>query len=392
MACTVLSYISTILYVLFLTRSLQAQGMNVGSRCILRNNTIGECRLFRDCPEALIKVRGRLSFDRFTRCGFIYNDPIICCPQFSSTTTTTTTSKSTSFDPDGFVYPEENENSDNSISPTTISSRLPDIPGKKAKQACADYDMTVPVPVGTYILGGEEAGEGEFPHMVALGYNKDTGLEYNCGGTLISNIYVLTAAHCVQNIERIPPTVAKIGTSYLLNDDDSTNYAIVSSIPHPSYNRSMKYHDLALLRLNRPVEFTTTAHPACLNTEPESSINTLIITGWGTIDTKVRSKSDTLQKANVTMVNLSTCNSSYTERRDRKLPYGLTSQQMCAVHSVADTCQGDSGGPIQIPETRDRMYTLVGITSFGQACGSGIPGVYVRISSYLSWIESIVWP
>lgn len=56
--------------------------------------------------------------------------------------------------------------------------------------------------------------------------------------------------------------------------------------------------------------------------------------------------------------------------------------------------QGDSGGPLQIQMTEDdhTVYHIIGITSFGQACATGTPGVYTRVSSYLSWIENIIWP
>lgn len=55
--------------------------------------------------------------------------------------------------------------------------------------------------------------------------------------------------------------------------------------------------------------------------------------------------------------------------------------------------QGDSGGPLQVANNKHScMYTIVGITSFGVLCGSGYPGIYTRVFSYIDWIESVVWP
>jgi secreted trypsin-like serine protease len=55
--------------------------------------------------------------------------------------------------------------------------------------------------------------------------------------------------------------------------------------------------------------------------------------------------------------------------------------------------QGDSGGPLQVKNKRiSCMYTIIGVTSFGSQCGIGDPGVYTRVSKYVPWIESVVWP
>lgn len=73
------------------------------------------------------------------------------------------------------------------------------------------------------------------------------------------------------------------------------------------------------------------------------------------------------------------------------MPRGLDEGHMCA-DGVGDACQGDSGGPLQIIVKPSYMNYIVGVTSFGYSCGSGIPGVYARVANYIDWIESIVWP
>lgn len=76
---------------------------------------------------------------------------------------------------------------------------------------------------------------------------------------------------------------------------------------------------------------------------------------------------------------------------DRRLRNGLNGGQMCAFYAGRDTCEGDSGGPLQILDDY-KVSTVVGITSFGLSCGANVPSVYARVSFYLEWIESIVWP
>lgn len=78
---------------------------------------------------------------------------------------------------------------------------------------------------------------------------------------------------------------------------------------------------------------------------------------------------------------------------NRKLNVGLTSQQMCAkdLEGIQDTCLGDSGGPLQVKVLGNDRLTpfLVGVTSFGKGCGTETPGVYVRLSEYVDWIEQV---
>lgn len=91
------------------------------------------------------------------------------------------------------------------------------------------------------------------------------------------------------------------------------------------------------------------------------------------------------------------CNLYYSH--DRKLPNGIDENMLCYGQMDVDTCKGDSGGPIQIAVTNrtcpltksTSSYIIVGITSYGWSiCGSNVPGIYIRVSSFYDWIEQIV--
>lgn len=170
---------------------------------------------------------------------------------------------------------------------------------------------------------------------------------------------------------------------------EGTDYRIAQIITHPNYTRREKYHDLALLRLEKAVAFSSNVNAVCLETSTEDPTVPLTITGWGKISNTRNAKSNILLKANVTAVKAEKCSESYLNWR--KLPKGISDSQICAgdPEGIRDTCQGDSGGPLQM--WRD-VYRLVGVTSFGRGCGSPVPGVYTRLSRYLDWIESVVWP
>lgn len=174
------------------------------------------------------------------------------------------------------------------------------------------------------IFGGMPAERGEFPYMVALGYenndeddNNTEAIKYNCGGTLISSQHVLTAAHCVNNVqEKVPVEVSasskfkvaarsslsrlrelsdysiiltlfqiRIGSEDL-RDVDAQRIPVSDVITHPRYKRSVNYNDVAILKLRKPVRKANNARPICMQTKSLSSVDvtpnmSLIVIGWG---------------------------------------------------------------------------------------------------------------
>lgn len=298
------------------------------------------------------------------RCGA--HNQKICCPVDHQSTT------------ESAIKPTENTH-----------SRLND---RKAVQVCEEYTNDNKSKNLTYhILDGEDAKLGEFPHMVALGYKTiDIGeIKWSCGGTLISDRYVLTAAHCIINSENNPPVKAKMGMINITathKEDMVQEFDIENITVYPDYNWKRKTNDIALIKLNAAVNFTEYVHPACVYDKTDNPKG-LLITGWGTTSFS-GDDSQILQKASLEPVDLTECNRTYMSIENRR----LFDFQICALDSKSDTCQGDSGGPLQIQNNPDsEVYSIVGITSFGLGCGSKFPGVYTRVSSYLDWIENIVW-
>ncbi|CAH0585815.1 unnamed protein product [Chrysodeixis includens] len=334
---------------------------DVGERCMTNDQALeGTCSLLSKCEAAVIAIRNK-KFHSFERCGFSGFEEVVCCPH------------------------TENKFGGN------IESKLK---GQRiADRECQKILASSLPALDLHILGGETASLGEFPHMVALGYDRGDGYEFDCGGSVLSHTYVLSAAHCIDTLDRIQPTVVRGGVveiggkSYNPETDDR----IAQIIMNPRYTRREKYHDLALLRLERPLQFTSNLNAVCLETNDEDPKIPLTITGWGKTSNTRDTRSNILLKANVTTVASDKCGESYTNWR--KLPDGIAPEQLCAgdPEGIRDTCQGDSGGPLQSINS-EGVSRLVGVTSFGRGCGSPVPGVYTRVSRYLDWIETVVWP
>ncbi|XP_018789944.1 PREDICTED: serine protease snake-like isoform X1 [Bactrocera latifrons] len=255
------------------------------------------------------------------------------------------------------------------------------------------------------IVHGKLAQRNEFPFMLiflqgAIGWRDlvvVNRITYKCGGALIDRRYLLTAAHCLFHSNE-PPIVVRPG-GFNLTDAHAKDFEIDEIYIHPGFEYPSAYNDIAIIRLKEPyyAESFENTGPACTWALPLFAANVTAI-GYGS--TRFAGlASDSLMKTNLTILNNEECG-KYYEQDDDLLYHGIIHSQLCANDTVgmSDTCQGDSGGPIIMYRTDDEnedyyyeMPYVVGITSFGNGCGSRVPGVYTRVASYIDWIEKIVY-
>ncbi|XP_058818790.1 serine protease snake-like [Topomyia yanbarensis] len=246
------------------------------------------------------------------------------------------------------------------------------------------------------IVGGEEAKEGEFPHQALLGWpmvDQPEKFSFRCGGSLISNRFVLTAAHCSRYGR---PDIVRLGENDLREEfDNQVDIDIEYFKRHPEYRFATSYHDIALIKLKQEVIFSQFILPACLWNSFELNVTSVIATGFGNTEfgDVEEHKSDTLRKVQLDLLDRDECSNQFIGLRN--FDRGIADEQLCigSKRGGKDTCQGDSGGPVQvITEPKGCIYYVLGVTSAGSSCGTGrSPAVYTRVSSYIDWIESIVW-
>ncbi|XP_039451785.1 serine protease snake-like [Culex pipiens pallens] len=244
------------------------------------------------------------------------------------------------------------------------------------------------------IVGGEAAKPGEFPHQALLGYPDADGPEgyrFDCGGSLISERFILTAAHCFVNGY---PTIVRLGEHNLRNEwDDQVDFEIQSIKKYPDYRHRLAYHDIALIELSTEVRFSKLIRPACLWTGSTIDVPSVIATGFGLNET-AGEKADVLQKVQLDFLDHAVCEKAFTS--ERKFSRGVLDSQLCigSTRGGKDTCQGDSGGPVQvITEPKGCTYHILGVTSTSLGgCGLGnSAAIYTKVFSYIDWIEDVVW-
>lgn len=239
--------------------------------------------------------------------------------------------------------------------------------------------------VTSNVVGGQTVAISEVPWQVALLSSDESSpyLAQFCGGTLIAPTWVVTAAHCVDG--RAPWSIEVVAGSDQLTYAQATPRIPATAVyQHPAYESSGHRNDIALLQLSQAVTQGVRAQlPAGLDTSFWPTTGTqAVASGWGSVTSGGYSPV-VLRRALVpVMASPGQGCGNYGGAFD-------PSTMLCAGATGVDTCQGDSGGPLVA--IVGGAPVLAGVTSFGNGCGwSGYPGVYARVTTYLSWITSIV--
>ncbi|XP_070509422.1 venom protease-like [Chironomus tepperi] len=267
-------------------------------------------------------------------------------------------------------------------------SYLMGLPGQKKRQIVTNRCKHNSI---SLIVGGEKAKLYEFPHQALLGYETFRGIKYQCGGSLISSNFVLTAAHCINPPHYGKVKYVKLGMNRRSQADAKVFiYGVEEIIVHPNFIQRSNNNDIALVKLNATVNFTEFLYPACLPTSQPQNAKA-VVSGFGKTG-RFDATSEELMKVIVDKFDHRDCQNTFRTvkiQRNSMLCYGNKTHR-------ADSCKGDSGGPLQVGNDDEAKctYKLIGVVSFGALdCGTpGLPGIYVNVFNYLKWIEDIVWP
>lgn len=245
--------------------------------------------------------------------------------------------------------------------------------------------------ISTRIVGGDESADGDWPWAVSL--KNPLTQNHFCGGSLIGDRWVLTAAHCLFNngkLKSVSELTATVG-EYELNSKPVTPASDIHQLYiHPDYNNSKNANDIALLELVSSLNNPNLISPVDNEVTKSAIAATENVTalGWGSMvayspdQPALPVYPDILHYVEIPLMTDLMCSNALGSK--------YTAEMICAGLPVGgkDSCQGDSGGPLMIQENG---WKQIGIVSWGYGCAApGYPGVYTRLALYNEWVNSII--
>ncbi|XP_043225296.1 transmembrane protease serine 9-like [Amphibalanus amphitrite] len=232
------------------------------------------------------------------------------------------------------------------------------------------------------IVGGKQAVQGEFPWLAGIFKN---GRQF-CGGSLIDEKHILTAAHCVAHMSSydVSQLLIRLGDYDVSTPFEAKHetYKVARIVRHKGFSEKTLHTDIALITLSKPVKYKSNIRPICLDSGVSRGAagQTVTVAGWGSLREGGRQAS-IMQKVSLKVWDNSKCRSTYGP----SAPGGIISSMLCAGRQGKDSCSGDSGGPLM--HISGVVYQ-VGVVSWGIGCGKAqYPGVYTRVSEMRDWID-----
>lgn len=230
----------------------------------------------------------------------------------------------------------------------------------------------------TRIIGGKELEEDSAPYSVSL---MDDFGDHFCGGAMITDQVVITAAHCLGG------SISVLYGRHDFDDKDGELISVSKQIPHPKYDEETTEYDMALLVLDKPV--MNAVQVVTVNDDPSypSAGTTARVMGWGNRSPNGFDMPDVPHFVDVEVISNEKCEDMERDGDSYgSMKYPISDDMLCTYTEEKDSCQGDSGGPLIVKGIDASQDKLIGVVSWGVGCAY-LPGVYGRVSEGYDWIK-----
>uniref|UniRef100_A0A1I8NTN9 Peptidase S1 domain-containing protein n=1 Tax=Stomoxys calcitrans TaxID=35570 RepID=A0A1I8NTN9_STOCA len=224
------------------------------------------------------------------------------------------------------------------------------------------------------IVNGVNTTIQKHPHQVSL---QTTDGRHFCGGSIISEDIVVTASHCLMNLEGPHELKVRLGATEYNTGGELVS--VKSFRMHENFDTELRTNDVGVVKLSSPVRESSRVRYIKLTEKTPPTGTRGTITGWGASCFLVCDLVTHLQEVEVEIIDYKTCASS-------EYNYGseVRETMVCTYAVEKGSCQSDSGGPVVV------AGKLVGLVSWGAGCAvPGFPSVHADVASARSWIEKV---
>lgn len=238
--------------------------------------------------------------------------------------------------------------------------------------------------MSTQIVNGEDADNCEWKWQVGFQSSSSVKSTPFCGGSLVTEEWVLSAAHCATT-----PNFYVVAGQWNVRSVSGKEQVkkAVQVIRHPDYNGRTHSQDFLMVKVESAFTFNDCVGSVCLPSSAVAAGTSCWISGWGTLSSG-GSQPTIMQEAQVSIISNSDCGNNYDYSSSQ-----IDSSMLCAQgkkgFQTVDACQGDSGGPLVC--SSGSTWTIYGATSWGYGCADpNYPGVWAKISTQTDWINSVL--
>ncbi|XP_045488884.1 chymotrypsin-2-like [Pieris rapae] len=235
----------------------------------------------------------------------------------------------------------------------------------------------------TRIVGGKDATPGIAKYLVSIRARNRNQEWHHCGGSILNEEYVLTAAHCLY--KKRADELSIVAGSHKLNEGGE-RYKIKKLVIHEKYSKPTIKNDIGVVQIEGKLKYNDKVQPIELLKEMAPVGKKCLLTGWGYVNFNRKTVPNNLQMLEFKTISNDDCTKQFKRSRYR-IFVPVDAGQLCVKRPKnSGACKGDSGGPLVIQDEKNKTVQI-GVVSWGIPCTAEFPDVFASVHGFYNWIQ-----